>query len=250
MYKIGEFSLLNKVTIKTLRYYNEIGLFIPKVIDKYTGYRYYDEDQLEEFNKISKYKELGFSLEDIKKLKNNNDESIINKQIEELTLQGKDIDNKLSILKNMIRGDSMNVSFKPYREKYKIGKRVILKNREDLENRLIEVKNILDKNNIKWCETQDIEEHMNKLDILYMTRVQRERFFNEEDYIRLKDSFILDKKKMSMAKDDMLVLHPLPRVNEISVEVDKDPRAAYFKQVQYGVYVRMALILRLLEVEV
>lgn len=150
MYKIGEFSLLNKVTIKTLRYYNEIGLFIPKVIDKYTGYRYYDEDQLEEFNKISKYKELGFSLEDIKKLKNNNDESIINKQIEELTLQGKDIDNKLSILKNMIRGDSMNVSFKPYREKYKIGKRVILKNREDLENRLIEVKNILDKNNIKY----------------------------------------------------------------------------------------------------
>ena len=152
MYKIGEFSLLNKVTIKTLRYYNEIGLFIPKVIDKYTGYRYYDEDQLEEFNKISKYKELGFSLEDIKKLKNNNDESIINKQIEELTLQGKDIDNKLSILKNMIRGDSMNVSFKPYREKYKIGKRVILKNREDLENRLIEVKNILDKNNINEIE--------------------------------------------------------------------------------------------------
>lgn len=83
-----------------------------------------------------------------------------------------------------------------------------------------------------------------------MTRVQRERFFNEEDYIRLKDSFILDKKKMSMAKDDMLVLHPLPRVNEISVEVDKDPRAVYFKQVQYGVYVRMALILKLLEVEV
>ena len=83
-----------------------------------------------------------------------------------------------------------------------------------------------------------------------MTRVQRERFFNEEDYIRLKDSFILDKKKMSMAKDDMLVLHPLPRVNEISVEVDKDPRAANFKQVQYGVYVRMALILKLLEVEV
>ena len=83
-----------------------------------------------------------------------------------------------------------------------------------------------------------------------MTRVQRERFFNEEDYIRLKDSFILDKKKMSMAKDDMLVLHPLPRVNEISVEVDTDPRAAYFKQVQYGVYVRMALILKLLEVEV
>ena len=83
-----------------------------------------------------------------------------------------------------------------------------------------------------------------------MTRVQRERFFNEEDYIRLKDSFILDKKKMKLAKDDMLVLHPLPRVNEISVEVDKDPRAVYFKQAQYGVYVRMALILTLLEVEV
>ena len=101
-----------------------------------------------------------------------------------------------------------------------------------------------------YCETDDIEEYIDELDILYMTRVQRERFFNEEDYIRLKDSFILDKKKMSMAKDDMLVLHPLPRVNEISVEVDKDPRAAYFKQVQYGVYVRMALILKLLEVEV
>ena len=86
--------------------------------------------------------------------------------------------------------------------------------------------------------------------MIFYIRVQRERFFNEEDYIRLKDSFILDKKKMSMAKDDMLVLHPLPRVNEISVEVDKDPRAVYFKQVQYGVYVRMALILKLLEVEV
>jgi aspartate carbamoyltransferase catalytic subunit len=82
-----------------------------------------------------------------------------------------------------------------------------------------------------------------------MTRVQRERFFNEEDYIRLKDSFVLDKKKMKMAKEDMLVLHPLPRVNEISVEVDKDPRAVYFKQAQYGVYVRMALILTLLEVK-
>ena len=85
---------------------------------------------------------------------------------------------------------------------------------------------------------------------MYMTRVQKERFFNEEDYIRLKDSFILDKKKMKLAKEDMLVLHPLPRVNEISVEVDKDPRAVYFKQAQYAVYVRMALILTLLEVEV
>ena len=88
---------------------------------------------------------------------------------------------------------------------------------------------------------------MPELDILYMTRVQRERFFNEEDYIRMKDCYILDKAKMTLAKDDMIVLHPLPRVNEISVEVDDDPRAAYFRQVQYGVYVRMALILTLLE---
>jgi len=81
-----------------------------------------------------------------------------------------------------------------------------------------------------------------------MTRVQKERFFNEEDYVRLKDSYILDMEKMSLAKDDMIVLHPLPRVNEIAVEVDNDPRAAYFKQVQYGVYIRMALIMKLLEV--
>ena len=87
---------------------------------------------------------------------------------------------------------------------------------------------------------------MPSLDLLYMTRVQRERFFNEEDYVRMKDFYILDKAKMALAREDMLVLHPLPRVNEISVEVDADPRAAYFKQVQYGVYVRMALILSLL----
>ncbi len=91
---------------------------------------------------------------------------------------------------------------------------------------------------------------MPDLDMLYMTRVQRERFFNEEDYVRLKDFYILNKAKMALAKDDMLVLHPLPRVNEISVEVDDDPRAIYFKQVQYGVYVRMALILTLLEITV
>ena len=91
---------------------------------------------------------------------------------------------------------------------------------------------------------------MSQLDILYMTRVQRERFFNEEDYIRLKDFYILNNKKMRLAKEDMIVMHPLPRVNEIAVEVDKDPRAAYFRQVQYGVYVRMALILTLLEVHV
>ena len=91
---------------------------------------------------------------------------------------------------------------------------------------------------------------MPELDLHYLTRVQKERFFNEEDYVRMKDFYILDAAKMSLAKEDMLVLHPLPRVNEISVEVDKDPRAAYFKQVQYGVYVRMALILTLLEIEV
>ena len=102
---------------------------------------------------------------------------------------------------------------------------------------------------MEFEEVNNLDEAMSKLDILYMTRVQRERFFNEDDYIRLKDSYILDKKKMKLAKKDMFVLHPLPRVNEISTEVDKDPRAAYFKQVQYGVYVRMALIMTLLEVE-
>ena len=111
-------------------------------------------------------------------------------------------------------------------------------------------KDVLDKNNIPYKEVINLEEAMADLDLLYMTRVQKERFFNEEDYVRMKDFYILDAAKMSLAKEDMLVLHPLPRVNEISVEVDKDPRAAYFKQVQYGVYVRMALILTLLEIEV
>ncbi len=111
-------------------------------------------------------------------------------------------------------------------------------------------KEVLDANNIEYTEVERLEDAMDKLDILYMTRVQRERFFNEEDYIRLKDSYILTKEKMDLAKDNMLVLHPLPRVNEISVEVDEDPRAVYFKQAKYGVYVRMALILTLLEVEV
>lgn len=99
-------------------------------------------------------------------------------------------------------------------------------------------------------EVERLEEALPKLDLLYMTRVQKERFFNEEDYVRMKDFYVLDKAKMKLANPDMLVLHPLPRVNEISTEVDKDPRAAYFKQAQYGVYVRMALILTLLEVEV
>ena len=102
----------------------------------------------------------------------------------------------------------------------------------------------------EYEEVTNLDDVMGDLDILYMTRVQRERFFNEEDYIRLKDSFILTKDKMKEAREDMLVLHPLPRVNEISVKVDKDPRAVYFKQAQYGVYVRMALILTLMEVEV
>ena len=105
---------------------------------------------------------------------------------------------------------------------------------------------VLLKNNIEFKEVVKLDEVMPELDLLYMTRVQRERFFNEEDYIRLKDFYILTKEKMALAKDDCLILHPLPRVNEISVEVDDDPRAAYFKQAKYGVYVRMALILTLL----
>ncbi|WP_418752586.1 aspartate carbamoyltransferase [Frisingicoccus sp.] len=110
-------------------------------------------------------------------------------------------------------------------------------------------KEVLQKNDITFKETEDLESVMPELDILYMTRVQRERFFNEEDYIRLKDKYILDMNKMALAREDMLVLHPLPRVNEISVEVDNDPRAVYFKQAQFGVYVRMALIMKLLGVE-
>ena len=105
---------------------------------------------------------------------------------------------------------------------------------------------VLDANNIPYIEVTNMEENLKDLDILYMTRVQKERFFNEAEYIRLKDTYILDSEKMALANEDMLVLHPLPRVNEVSVEVDEDPRAAYFKQVQYGVYVRMAIIMTLL----
>lgn len=108
---------------------------------------------------------------------------------------------------------------------------------------------ILIKNNIEFEEIERLEDAIGKLDILYMTRVQRERFFNEADYIRLKDSYILDKAKMKMAKEDLSVLHPLPRVNEISVEIDSDPRSVYFKQAKYGMFVRMALIIKLLGVE-
>ena len=109
---------------------------------------------------------------------------------------------------------------------------------------------VLAQNNVPFKEVVRLEEALPELDILYMTRVQKERFFNEEDYIRMKDFYILDKTKMELAPEDMLVLHPLPRVNEISTEVDDDPRAVYFKQAQYGVYVRMALILTLLGMEV
>ena len=108
---------------------------------------------------------------------------------------------------------------------------------------------VLAQNNVPFKEVVRLEDALPELDILYMTRVQKERFFNEEDYIRMKDFYILDKAKMELAPKDMLVLHPLPRVNEISTEVDDDPRAVYFKQAQYGVYVRMALILTLLGME-
>lgn len=111
------------------------------------------------------------------------------------------------------------------------------------------IRNVLENSGHEFVEVERLEEAIPELDILYMTRVQRERFFNEEEYMRMKGFYILDNAKMSLAKEDMIVLHPLPRVNEISVEVDDDPRAAYFKQAQYGVYIRMALILKLLEVE-
>ena len=110
-------------------------------------------------------------------------------------------------------------------------------------------KEVLIKNNIPFEETGNMQEALPKLDVLYMTRVQRERFFNEEDYVRLKDRYILDGAKMRLAKKDMMVLHPLPRVNEIAVEVDSDPRALYFKQAKYGMYIRMALIMGLLGIE-
>lgn len=108
---------------------------------------------------------------------------------------------------------------------------------------------ILDKNSIDYIEVERLEEVIDKLDILYMTRVQKERFFNEADYIRLKDSYILDNEKLLQAKEDLAILHPLPRVNEISMEVDNDPRAWYFRQAKYGMFVRMALILKLLGVK-
>lgn len=109
---------------------------------------------------------------------------------------------------------------------------------------------VLDRQQIPYEEVVRLEDALPKLDILYMTRVQKERFFNEEDYVRMKDFYVLDQEKLALAPEDMYVLHPLPRVNEIAVEVDDDPRAAYFRQVQYGVYVRMALLLTLLDIHV
>lgn len=107
---------------------------------------------------------------------------------------------------------------------------------------------ILMKNNIEYAEVEKLEDVISELDILYMTRIQKERFFNEEEYLRLRDSYILDKEKMKLAKEDMIVMHPLPRVNEIAYEVDEDKRASYFKQAEYGMYVRMALMIKLLGV--
>ncbi|MBQ7320098.1 MAG: aspartate carbamoyltransferase [Clostridia bacterium] len=130
------------------------------------------------------------------------------------------------------------------------GIRVVLISPDELKLPDYVKEDVLNKNGIPYEEVSDLEAAIPKLDILYMTRVQRERFFNEEDYLRLKDSYILDIKKLQNAKSDLCVMHPLPRVNEISVAVDDDPRACYFKQVLYGKYMRMALILKLLGIQV
>ena len=129
------------------------------------------------------------------------------------------------------------------------GVKIVLVSPEELKLPSYVKKEVLQKNNVEYVQTMDLESVMPDLDILYMTRVQRERFFNEEDYLRLKDSYILTPEKLRTAKSDLCILHPLPRVNEISVAVDKDPRACYFKQVRYGRYIRMALIMKLLDIE-
>ena len=129
------------------------------------------------------------------------------------------------------------------------GVKIVLVSPEELKLPSYVKKEVLQKNNVEYVQTTDLESVMPDLDILYMTRVQRERFFNEEDYLRLKDSYILTPEKLRTAKSDLCILHPLPRVNEISVVVDKDPRACYFKQVRYGRYIRMALIMKLLDIE-
>ena len=127
------------------------------------------------------------------------------------------------------------------------GLKFVLISPEELKLPSYVKKDVLSKNGIPYTQTTSLEKAMPELDVLYMTRVQRERFFNEEDYLRLKDSYILDLNKLKAAKKDLCVMHPLPRVNEISTDVDADPRACYFKQVLYGKYMRMALILMLLE---
>ena len=129
------------------------------------------------------------------------------------------------------------------------GTKIVLVSPDELKLPSYVKKEVLEKNGIPYVQTTDLESVMPDLDILYMTRVQRERFFNEEDYLRLKDSYILTPEKLANAKEDLSILHPLPRVNEISVAVDKDPRAAYFKQVRYGRYIRMALIMKLLGIQ-
>ena len=129
------------------------------------------------------------------------------------------------------------------------GIRIVLISPEELKLPSYVKKDVLEKNNIVYAQTTDLEAVMPELDILYMTRVQRERFFNEEDYLRLKDSYILTPEKLVSAKDTLSILHPLPRVNEISVAVDKDPRAAYFRQARYGRFIRMALIMKLLDIQ-
>ncbi len=129
------------------------------------------------------------------------------------------------------------------------GTKIVLVSPEELKLPSYVKKEVLQKRDIPYEQTTDLEAVMPKLDILYMTRVQRERFFNEEDYLRLKDSYILTPDKLYNAKEDLSILHPLPRVNEISVAVDKDPRAAYLRQVRYGRYIRMALIMKLLGIE-
>lgn len=143
MYKIGEFSLLNKVTIKTLRYYDEIGLFKPTIVDRYTGYRYYHEDQQAEFDKIKKFKDLGFSLEEIKKLKETNDQEVVKEKLYHLMNESNELQHKIIILSNMLRGKFMEIEFRPYNEKYKIGKRLTLKTR-DFDKELQEIREALD----------------------------------------------------------------------------------------------------------
>ena len=129
------------------------------------------------------------------------------------------------------------------------GVKIVLVSPEELKLPSYVKKEVLQKNNVEYVQTTDLESVMPELDILYMTRVQRERFFNEEDYLRLKDSYILTPEKLKPAKQDLIIMHPLPRVNEISVAVDQDPRACYFKQALYGKFMREALILKLLEVD-